>query len=112
MNARTIRRRALRWLAKGAVGVLCATVLVMNAVWIAIVSEPYPIEDLAHTAGDSMRIRDREGKLLREVVNGEGTRLEWTPLHQISPLVVDATIAVEDERFFQHRGVDPIAVLR
>jgi len=30
----------------------------------------------------------------------------------MSPWLVQATIAVEDQRFFKHPGVDPVAVLR
>jgi penicillin-binding protein 1A len=31
---------------------------------------------------------------------------EWVPLARISPHVVDALIATEDKRFFQHHGID------
>ena len=34
------------------------------------------------------------------------------PLAQISPLLRNAVIAVEDHRFYQHGGVDPIGILR
>jgi monofunctional biosynthetic peptidoglycan transglycosylase len=31
---------------------------------------------------------------------------KWVPLHRISPLLVDAVLAAEDGRFFQHKGVE------
>ncbi len=36
----------------------------------------------------------------------------WVPLAEIPRPVVDAVLAAEDRRFFQHRGVDLLAVLR
>jgi penicillin-binding protein 1A len=43
------------------------------------------------------------------VVLAEFKRLnrEWVPLDQIAPSVVDALIATEDRRFFEHHGIDP-----
>ncbi len=31
---------------------------------------------------------------------------EWTPLHEVSPALVQALLASEDRRFFRHRGYD------
>jgi penicillin-binding protein 1C len=70
----------------------------------------YPVEDLEHDHG-STRIYDASGHLLREATGG-GARSEWAPLAQISPLVVSATIAVEDHRFRGHSGVDWSSVAR
>src|SRR5574341_2275862 len=36
----------------------------------------------------------------------------WVPLAQMPRHVVDAVLAAEDRRFFQHGGIDPLAVLR
>jgi len=55
---------------------------------------------------ESQRIYDRHNLLLRESVNKEGNRAHWVSLDDISPLVIDATIAVEDKRFYAHSGVD------
>lgn len=33
-------------------------------------------------------------------------------LAEVPPLLVQAILAVEDERFYRHRGIDPVAVLR
>ena len=32
------------------------------------------------------------------------------PLDRVSPLMIDALLAVEDQRFFSHRGLDPIRI--
>jgi len=36
----------------------------------------------------------------------------YTPLAQVSPLVTQALVAIEDERFYQHHGIDTIGLLR
>jgi penicillin-binding protein 1A len=43
------------------------------------------------------------------VVLAEFKRLnrEWVPLEKIAPSVVDALIATEDRRFYEHHGIDP-----
>jgi monofunctional biosynthetic peptidoglycan transglycosylase len=37
---------------------------------------------------------------------GEGIKKDWVPLSRISPNVVDAVIALEDNNFCRHSGVD------
>lgn len=37
---------------------------------------------------------------------GEGIKKDWVPLSKISPNVVDAVIALEDNNFCRHSGVD------
>lgn len=60
----------------------------------------------------STRIFDREGNLLNEVFDpNEGKRLE-VGLNRISPFLQDATVATEDANFYEHQGVDFIALLR
>lgn len=51
---------------------------------------------------------DRNGRLLAELI-GEGRR-EWASLDQISPYLINATIATEDATFFTNPGVDPVRI--
>jgi 1A family penicillin-binding protein len=60
----------------------------------------------------STRIYDRDGHLLHEIMDPSGGRRILVPYEQISPHLINATVATEDERFWQHPGVDPIAFLR
>ncbi len=60
----------------------------------------------------SVLVVDRDGRLLREVRVGQGARVEPTRLEELSPWVVPALLAAEDGRFFEHPGVDPLAVGR
>ncbi|MGD8623984.1 MAG: PBP1A family penicillin-binding protein [Anaerolineae bacterium] len=60
----------------------------------------------------STRIYDRNGNLLHEIVDPSGGRRILVPYEQISPHLINATVATEDVRFWQHPGVDPIGIVR
>ena len=60
----------------------------------------------------SLRLEDRSGILLREVLSDEGGLCRWVRLADISPLLLKATIASEDRHYFVHPGVNPYAVVR
>jgi penicillin-binding protein 1C len=60
----------------------------------------------------SLRLTDRNGVLLREVLSDEGGRCRWVQLKDISPFLIQATIAAEDKQYFVHPGVNIYAVLR
>nr|WP_179405027.1 transglycosylase domain-containing protein [Burkholderia guangdongensis] len=49
------------------------------------------------------QVLSADGKLLAEF---KPSNREWVPLSQISPHMVDALIATEDHRFYQHHGLD------
>ena len=34
------------------------------------------------------------------------------PLKEVSPAMVQATLAIEDAKFYEHRGFDPVSILR
>ncbi|MBK8259715.1 MAG: penicillin-binding protein 1C [Polyangiaceae bacterium] len=58
------------------------------------------------------RILDREGRLLRELPGPSGNRGRPTSLTQMGDRLVLATIVSEDRGFYEHDGVDPVAVAR
>lgn len=60
----------------------------------------------------STQFVDRHGQLVSETVSDFGQRLHEVDLDGISKNLVDATVAVEDQRFFSHGGVDPLAIVR
>jgi penicillin-binding protein 1A len=53
------------------------------------------------------------------LISADGKRLatynrlnrEWVPLSRVSPHVVNALIATEDHRFYQHAGIEPLRML-
>jgi penicillin-binding protein 1C len=61
---------------------------------------------------ESTRYLDREGRLLREVRADDAARAQWLSLKEAGPNVAKAVVAAEDSRFYDHPGVDPVAVVR
>ena len=59
----------------------------------------------------SSRIYDRNGVLITEL-RGEQRRTDVTNIALIPDVVRDAVVAIEDERFYEHDGVDLKAILR
>lgn len=55
------------------------------------------------------RLYSRDGQLLLEVFR---ENREVLPLEKISPYLIQATIALEDRRFYQHHGLDFRGILR
>ena len=82
--------------------------------YVAIANQLPPPEELPthQTAFVSSKIYDRQGHLLYEVTDPQGGRRTRVSLDQISPYLIQATIATEDRNFYAHRGFDPIAILR
>ena len=87
-----------------ALGVLAAIIYVLLF--------PYPLARLAPEASTSLVLIDRQGDLLRTLPLASGGRAKWLPLDEIPVELVDAVLAGEDRRFFEHRGVDPVGVGR
>jgi penicillin-binding protein 1C len=53
------------------------------------------------------KILDRHGHLLLTTrIDPARRRLEWLPLDQIAPVLIRTILRVEDQRFYQHRGID------
>ncbi len=53
---------------------------------------------------------DRNSKLLYRLYEGKNRSL--VKLDELPPFVAEATISIEDKNFYQHFGVDPIAMIR
>ena len=64
------------------------------------------------SAFQSTRILDREGNLLNETFDPNAGRRTVVPLDRMSPYLLQATIATEDANFYDHPGIDPVALLR
>lgn len=60
----------------------------------------------------SVRITDRNGKLLYEVIPADGGRNAVLSVENIPQCMKDATIAVEDKNFYQNPGVDIGGIVR
>ncbi len=61
--------------------------------------------------GSEAILLDRQGKNLHSIRRSvESQKLSWTRLENIAPSLARAAIGAEDRRFFEHSGVDMLAV--
>lgn len=72
---------------------------------------PFPWEKFDSKL-ESILVTDRAGRVLIELVGPAGQRQRRVPLAAMSPWLLKAIVAVEDERFESHSGVDLCAVIR
>ncbi len=76
------------------------------AFWILITFNPSKVGPK-----DSTQILDREGNLLY-TIHGEENRESLESLEDISPSLIDATLAIEDDEFYEHIGIDVPALFK
>ncbi|MGD8866319.1 MAG: penicillin-binding protein 1C [Gemmatimonadales bacterium] len=78
-------------------------------IWIAA---PLPAALADPGQVPSLTLQDRNGLPLRTTRASDGSRGGWIALADIDPDIIRAFLAVEDERFYEHKGVDLHAVAR
>ena len=99
-----MKRRWLK-LAGGGAGIFLLTGAVL------LLSFPFP-EDIPGQPPAATLVLARDGSPLRVVLGRREELCFPISLNQTGDWLAQATIAAEDRRFFQHPGVDPIAVSR
>ncbi len=108
-NDRAGAWRLARWSLAAALVVLAFAVF---ALWRFL----GPLPNLNHVderqPAPASRILDRNGQLLYEVIDPARGSYQPVPLDQIPAFCRQATVATEDQRFYQHPGIDPIAIVR
>ncbi|MDA4629975.1 transglycosylase domain-containing protein, partial [Escherichia coli] len=70
---------------------------------------PPPLEKAVEV---SPEVVDANGQLLRAFATSEGRWRLRTTAADVDPQFIRMLVAYEDQRFWQHRGVDPRAVAR
>ena len=108
LTARRTRRALLILL--GALGLLGLLGALAWARYRAGVGEPSAA--LADPWHRGHRLLARDGRLLRERPSERGLRGRERPLGELGPRIVAATLVAEDRAFFEHDGVDRLAVAR
>jgi penicillin-binding protein 1C len=104
-------RSFVRAHARVSVGMLTALAAAgVAALWVRL--GPLPDGLLDVHAGTSTIVVDRHGVPLYESLSAEGTRSVLLSPSDLPPVLVAATVAAEDRRFWRHPGVDPFAILR
>ncbi|MHC4506404.1 MAG: transglycosylase domain-containing protein, partial [Planctomycetota bacterium] len=103
--------RLWRWMKTGAAVLAASTALGLIAFAVLWCACPFPTKRLDRWPASPV-VTDRNGGVLLALVGGSD---EWrfpAPLGRVSPHLAKATIAIEDKRFGEHIGVDPLAVSR
>src|SRR5262245_30849822 len=95
---------------------LCSVVrpvLAMALFWAGTLAHALPTYDevrAAHVSTEGVLL-DRHGEVLHELrVDMKGRRLDWVPLDQVSPAFLRVVVRAEDKGFYQHHGVDWLAL--
>jgi penicillin-binding protein 1C len=89
---------------------IAALAVAAGASWLR--AGALPVDLLTPDQRESTTVLDRSGEVLYEARAGDGNRAEWLSADRLPPVLVDATIAAEDRRFWTHPGIDPMALVR
>lgn len=73
---------------------------------------PLPHDIFDYQSQESVRVYDRNGYMLREIISLDQGRGRWSSLENISPKALIAAVYAEDRRFYAHRGIDVLALGR
>ncbi|MBX4187853.1 MAG: transglycosylase domain-containing protein, partial [Candidatus Doudnabacteria bacterium] len=104
--SRTLRFRLPQYILLPAVVLIVACAIIFD-----IYNRSLPdISDVAVIGPVSSKVLDRNGVLLYEI-HGE-TKRTPVKLAEISPNLVKATLAIEDENFYSHYGLSPSSIAR
>lgn len=107
------RAAARRWLKRGAA--IAAVLALMPVVLLAVLGlgermlGSVPLDRLAD---NSRLVNDREGGLLRAFTTTQGRWRLPVDIDEVDPRFIAMLLAFEDKRFYEHGGVDPLAIAR
>ena len=73
---------------------------------------PALLQERALSLSTSLVLTDRQGVVIGEIADPQSGRRQLVRLSEISPWLIQATVATEDPRFWQHPGFDPLAIAR
>ncbi len=104
-------RRSLRWVKRPLLTCLALVVLSTATLAVCWLLFPFPLERL-DSWPSSPEVTDRDGGVLLDRVSDQGQWRFPVALSRMSPWLRQATVAIEDRRFYDHHGVDARAALR
>jgi penicillin-binding protein 1C len=103
------RNRRLQFALLAGLGALVCSIVLLYRFLFADLPGP---EQMAPMPVPSILIVDRQGRTLYEAVAPNGSKHVPLPLSEIPLACRQATIATEDSRFYEHAGVDLLAIAR
>ncbi len=90
--------------------VLRPAAILLLVIAAAIIAIPKP--ELLRYQSTSRAFFDRQGRLLRLTLADDDRYRLQVPLQDIAPALREATLLYEDQDYYRHPGVDPLALLR
>ncbi len=112
-KSRRPRRRLWRWAFLIVVAMGTITSAMAVGLFIGVIRELPPIEELEHYDPPQVsKVFDRSGGVPIGEFRNKDERRQVIPIDEIPQHLQDAFIAVEDERFYSHFGVDIIGIAR
>ena len=107
MNKQTLIT-ALKWVASGLISLFLLGLLIGSCLFFYYVSKAPELSESKLVATTSSKIYDSQNNLIADL--GSEKRVNVTT-DQIPTDLVNAIVAIEDHRFFNHRGVDSIRII-
>lgn len=92
---------------RSAAAIAAAAAIVVTA--CGVHARPLPTIN-AVASGQRTQIFDKDGQLITELAGEQ--RRESVSIDEIPRVLQNAVVAIEDERYWEHNGVDPKAILR
>jgi membrane peptidoglycan carboxypeptidase len=93
------------------VGAVAGLFLLLFLGTLAYAAATLPDPSKLNLAAGTIIFKDRNGQTIEER-SAEGTRVIPKKLSEISPLLRNATVAVEDKNFYHHGGIDWLRVIK
>jgi len=91
---------------------LIRAILAINVAWLVLVAAAYLVPLPARAPGWSTVVEYRDGRPAYVFLSPDDKWRLRVELPRVDPSFVRALIALEDKRFYDHHGVDPIAIVR
>lgn len=106
-----VRFKSMRW-KKTAIAVALVSVLTIGAAYtLDALDKAYP-PPLDAAFSRSLEVKGANGQLLRAFATPDGRWRLKTTAGDVDPQFLKMLVAYEDQRFWQHAGIDPWALLR
>jgi len=109
--SRTGHKPHLFWRITGIAGAVFFVVAGIVALWIASLQLPDITTISSRALSSSTKIYDRTGTILLYDLN-QNSKQQVVPFDQISPYLKEATVAIEDQNFYNNHGIEVNAILR
>ncbi len=111
VSARSALRTAWRYGRWGLVAVLLPLAIAVHVAIVLVVAWPFDPDELVATA-EPLVLRDVRGEQIAVLPAVGADRTRWTPLGELPAIAVSAVIESEDQRFWDHGGVDGAGIAR